>query len=1583
MPSTRQRITSSYDWPAGGFTISFTPPRDTLRLPVKDSGSLAWKGGRYWVYSGYRWDTLAGGNGTGGAGTVLLPGFGIRIFNGQISTIPDTIRVSGSLVYGADSVLRLAGDINDPGPGKYWGTGLASSVKTFYTLPQTNLSAVQTITSAGIDNTNGSGITFANATATLTGPLSAAKFAEFDEKPTLQRFLDSGAVWRALAGSGGGVGGGPETDPVFIAANSNLAKLNAVYSNPSFVGSLDWSKITNRSMVVRTDTFYDSPPWIYRIQIAQVANLQPALDFKSDITHSHLLEALTNVNALVKAAGDMIKWNASTSKWDAFTPAFMDSTTADLRYRRQNQQIPTSAIATTNTGNPTDVLQKNGTWAPNGGSTIVSVQQNPFGMAIFSSTSNFVQAVQPASQFLMGPLLAGDWELFNAKVGPTRLADTAAVLRSIIPLSTTTLPEGTNKYFTIPRVLAVFTAGTNISITADGVISSTGAAGTPGVLSFNNRVGNVVPAAGDYNFGQISGKPTTRAGYGITDAEAPLTFGFGLTRAVNAVEVDSSLVASLRALRDSAFVLRNLVRPETDPTVPAHVKSITTADKANWNTAFGYGPHTGLYALLSGSYVNPSWITSLPYTKITGAPTVPTNLNQLTNGPGYIITETDPAFTAANSNLVKVNGSYTNPAFLVSIPYSKITSPPTIPTAAGGTGLIQISDGAGGFTSNAALSFDITNKALNSGTSNTITGTQTFTFGEGILNKSYKSAYFGRFAVDASGASTTTWVATDPLLVVGNGASTGARANALTILKNGNTTIGGTLDITGALTASSVIFPGGTQTVPFTPYTAGSNITIVGGVISAAGPGDTPIETDPLAVKLAGSYENPTWITGLTLAKIKDPTTYTAPDSRVIVSQGGILIHSDIIYNTSTRNFGVGASTGFNPGVINSLAIGQFALVNGNSGVAVGTNATSNGFGIAVGASVTAGDKSSALGQYSNAYGKASFSSGWEINNNGWGMVSLGVYSVGMTGVVPTTPENYEPNMNDIVFQFGNGKQLSGPPIRSNAFSMTRRGDMTFSGFVKASKVVFADGSEQTTAAVSGGGGTESDPVFTAATPTIVRTTGSYSNPSWITDITVGKISTPAGNNQVLYTSGGLIASSSEFLFNPTQRNLGIGISNTITGQYAMGVGTGHVLSGNRSLTVGQNSTVSGAGALAVGSQNSVLSNYSLTVGELVTNKSYAALFVGRNPLHYDGASNTTWVSTDPLLVAGNGDLSTPGNALELLKNGNLKIGGSLTIGAGGLTFADGSVQNTANGGGAGADGNNFVTGGNWTAGVLSLARAGLTNVDISLPIPSLISQLSNDVGYVTNAHNHNQADVTGLTAALAAKQNTLTPGTGITIVGNTISSAAALVTSVNGDVGAVVIDKAKVGLGNVQNVDQTNANNLTSGFIPTLRISNASLSVAKFSATGFKGDQTALFGDNTWKVINNQKTVFVGTSTGVSFYTFEIETGGPLGNIPESGVYEISITGNNYSSGGTSVYNQVIQLGYDNPLGSNISATPVTLSVTALNRTGEMASAIVFYSKTGRNITVQATAGDTDVSGGTFTWTAEVVSKVKSQVLF
>lgn len=51
---------------------------------------------------------------------------------------------------------------------------------------------------------------------------------------------------------------------------------------------------------------------------------------------------------------------------------------------------------------------------------------------------------------------------------------------------------------------------------------------------------------------------------------------------------------------------------ETDPTVPSHVKSITTTEKTNWNTAYGWGDHgVAGYATADGANATGTWGISI------------------------------------------------------------------------------------------------------------------------------------------------------------------------------------------------------------------------------------------------------------------------------------------------------------------------------------------------------------------------------------------------------------------------------------------------------------------------------------------------------------------------------------------------------------------------------------------------------------------------------------------------------------------------------------------------------------------------------------------------------------------------------------------------------------------------------------------------------------------------------------------------------------------------------------------------------------------------------------------------------------
>lgn len=73
---------------------------------------------------------------------------------------------------------------------------------------------------------------------------------------------------------------------------------------------------------------------------------------------------------------------------------------------------------------------------------------------------------------------------------------------------------------------------------------------------------------------------------------------------------------------------------------------------------------------------------------------------------------------------------------------------------------------------------------------NVAMGDYSFVGGQHNTANDYNESVFGRYATISTG-STDSWVATDVLFKVGNGAGDGARADALKMLKNGNTTVNG------------------------------------------------------------------------------------------------------------------------------------------------------------------------------------------------------------------------------------------------------------------------------------------------------------------------------------------------------------------------------------------------------------------------------------------------------------------------------------------------------------------------------------------------------------------------------------------------------------------------------------------------------------------------------------------------------------------------------------------------------------------------------------------------------------------------
>ncbi|MCF8347911.1 MAG: hypothetical protein K9G61_03780 [Bacteroidales bacterium] len=108
----------------------------------------------------------------------------------------------------------------------------------------------------------------------------------------------------------------------------------------------------------------------------------------------------------------------------------------------------------------------------------------------------------------------------------------------------------------------------------------------------------------------------------------------------------------------------------------------------------------------------------------------------------------------------------------------------------------------GGGSANTASSFCST---VPGGSANIASGEYSFAGGRGNTSQSYAETVIGVYATVGSGNQINS-VLTDRLFVIGNGSSS-TRSNALTILKNANATIGGSLTLNGNGTNTSITFP--------------------------------------------------------------------------------------------------------------------------------------------------------------------------------------------------------------------------------------------------------------------------------------------------------------------------------------------------------------------------------------------------------------------------------------------------------------------------------------------------------------------------------------------------------------------------------------------------------------------------------------------------------------------------------------------------------------------------------------------------------------------------------------------------------
>ena len=191
------------------------------------------------------------------------------------------------------------------------------------------------------------------------------------------------------------------------------------------------------------------------------------------------------------------------------------------------------------------------------------------------------------------------------------------------------------------------------------------------------------------------------------------------------------------------------------------------------------------------------------------------------------------------------------------------------------------------------------------------------------IAKSYASHAGGRFNID--NGSSNTWVDTDPLFTLGNGASNSARSNAFQVLKNGNTSI------SGNLTASSIIKSGGTSSQFLKADGSVDNTSYgVGTVTSVSATGGTGISVTGSPITGSGT---------LTI-------TNTAPDQTVSLTNGGNITITGAYPNfTLTNGITNNNQLTNGAGYITSSALTPYLLLAGGTmsgSINMGTNSISN-----------------------------------------------------------------------------------------------------------------------------------------------------------------------------------------------------------------------------------------------------------------------------------------------------------------------------------------------------------------------------------------------------------------------------------------------------------------------------------------------------------------------------------------------------------------------------------------------------------------------------------------------------------------
>jgi hypothetical protein len=121
-------------------------------------------------------------------------------------------------------------------------------------------------------------------------------------------------------------------------------------------------------------------------------------------------------------------------------------------------------------------------------------------------------------------------------------------------------------------------------------------------------------------------------------------------------------------------------------------------------------------------------------------------------------------------------------------------------------------------------------------------------------------------------------------------------------------------------------------------------------------------------------------------------------------------------------------------------------------------------------------------------------------------------------------------------------------------------------------------------------------------------------------------------------------------------QNIAIGTQNDISGSGSQAIGLQNIVPGTNAIAMGFSNESDGSVSIAMGNFTRAIGDKSTTMGFNTKAKSFASVVIGQ---YNDTTStnSTSWVTTDPVFVIGNGLTSSARtNAMTVLKNGNTGI---------------------------------------------------------------------------------------------------------------------------------------------------------------------------------------------------------------------------------------------------------------------------------------------------------------------------------------